>query len=174
MGTLLYHYYLINWVQEWTIDMTGQISPTRRACFWKTKRVFFVTPQVLEKDIQAGNIRSHTTILLPIYTELYLNILCIEIEWRQNVCCIQKYIRSFPLIYVTSFHCVPSLDVAHKATCCRHMFGKTPGLFGDWWGSSSIGKLFLLCGSSRGLLFHFLLVFLPLALLMNASTSLRS
>ncbi|XP_017981036.1 PREDICTED: uncharacterized protein LOC18592978 isoform X1 [Theobroma cacao] len=40
--------------QEWTIDMTGQISPTRRASFWKTKRVFFVTPQVLEKDIQSG------------------------------------------------------------------------------------------------------------------------
>ncbi|KAB1210893.1 Fanconi anemia group M protein [Morella rubra] len=40
--------------QEWTIDMTGQISPIKRACFWKTKRVFFVTPQVLEKDIQSG------------------------------------------------------------------------------------------------------------------------
>ncbi|KAM3729495.1 hypothetical protein ACB098_12G016800 [Castanea mollissima] len=40
--------------QEWTIDMTGQISPTKRAGFWKTKRVFFVTPQVLEKDIQSG------------------------------------------------------------------------------------------------------------------------
>ncbi|KAH0988951.1 hypothetical protein GBA52_000434 [Prunus armeniaca] len=40
--------------QEWTIDMTGQISPTKRASLWKTKRVFFVTPQVLEKDIQSG------------------------------------------------------------------------------------------------------------------------
>ncbi|XVF63305.1 hypothetical protein PTKIN_Ptkin09bG0077300 [Pterospermum kingtungense] len=40
--------------QEWTIDMTGQICPTKRASFWKTKRVFFVTPQVLEKDIQSG------------------------------------------------------------------------------------------------------------------------
>ncbi|XAR55642.1 RNA helicase, partial [Bertholletia excelsa] len=40
--------------QEWTIDMTGQTSPTVRACLWKTKRVFFVTPQVLEKDIQSG------------------------------------------------------------------------------------------------------------------------
>ncbi|XP_015579449.2 DEAD-box ATP-dependent RNA helicase FANCM isoform X1 [Ricinus communis] len=40
--------------QEWTIDMTGQLSPAKRACFWKTKRMFFVTPQVLEKDIQAG------------------------------------------------------------------------------------------------------------------------
>ncbi|KAJ4839280.1 hypothetical protein Tsubulata_011432 [Turnera subulata] len=40
--------------QEWTIDMTGQINPTKRSFFWKSKRVFFVTPQVLEKDIQAG------------------------------------------------------------------------------------------------------------------------
>ncbi|KAH6765134.1 hypothetical protein C2S51_016383 [Perilla frutescens var. frutescens] len=41
--------------QEWTIDLTGQTSPSRRAEFWKTKRVFFVTPQVLEKDIQSGS-----------------------------------------------------------------------------------------------------------------------
>ncbi|GMH22406.1 hypothetical protein Nepgr_024249 [Nepenthes gracilis] len=40
--------------QEWTIDMTGQTSPTKRALLWKSKRVFFVTPQVLEKDIQSG------------------------------------------------------------------------------------------------------------------------
>ncbi|CAK9162502.1 unnamed protein product [Ilex paraguariensis] len=41
--------------QEWAVDMTGQTSPTRRACLWKAKRVFFVTPQVLEKDIQSGS-----------------------------------------------------------------------------------------------------------------------
>ncbi|XP_059630912.1 DEAD-box ATP-dependent RNA helicase FANCM [Cornus florida] len=40
--------------QEWAIDLTGQTSPVRRAYFWKAKRVFFVTPQVLEKDIQSG------------------------------------------------------------------------------------------------------------------------
>ncbi|URD88705.1 HELICc [Musa troglodytarum] len=40
--------------QEWTIDMTGQMSPPKRSTFWKSKRVFFVTPQVLEKDIQSG------------------------------------------------------------------------------------------------------------------------
>ncbi|XP_064995810.1 DEAD-box ATP-dependent RNA helicase FANCM-like isoform X2 [Musa acuminata AAA Group] len=40
--------------QEWTIDMTGQMSPPKRSAFWKSKRVFFVTPQVLEKDIQSG------------------------------------------------------------------------------------------------------------------------
>ncbi|XP_014494329.1 DEAD-box ATP-dependent RNA helicase FANCM-like [Vigna radiata var. radiata] len=40
--------------QEWTVDMTGQLSPPKRAQFWKTKRVFFVTPQVLEKDIHSG------------------------------------------------------------------------------------------------------------------------
>ncbi|KAL0326353.1 UNVERIFIED_CONTAM: DEAD-box ATP-dependent RNA helicase FANCM [Sesamum radiatum] len=41
--------------QEWTIDLTGQTNPTRRADFGKNKRVFFVTPQVLEKDIQSGS-----------------------------------------------------------------------------------------------------------------------
>ncbi|XP_073148428.1 DEAD-box ATP-dependent RNA helicase FANCM isoform X2 [Henckelia pumila] len=41
--------------QEWTIDMTGQTSPAIRADLWKDKRVFFVTPQVLEKDIQSGS-----------------------------------------------------------------------------------------------------------------------
>ncbi|XP_027911774.1 DEAD-box ATP-dependent RNA helicase FANCM-like isoform X3 [Vigna unguiculata] len=40
--------------QEWTVDMTGQLSPPKRAQFWKKKRVFFVTPQVLEKDIHSG------------------------------------------------------------------------------------------------------------------------
>ncbi|KAJ6877878.1 hypothetical protein NC651_030579 [Populus alba x Populus x berolinensis] len=50
--------------QEWTIDMTGQVCPTKRACFWKTKRVFFVTPQVLEEDIQSGNIPSNAITLL--------------------------------------------------------------------------------------------------------------
>ncbi|XP_065848114.1 DEAD-box ATP-dependent RNA helicase FANCM-like [Euphorbia lathyris] len=53
--------------QEWTIDMTGQLSPTKRACFWQTKRVFFVTPQVLEKDIQAG-------------TCLVRNLVCLVID----------------------------------------------------------------------------------------------
>ncbi|KAL4183271.1 hypothetical protein AMTRI_Chr11g97350 [Amborella trichopoda] len=40
--------------QEWTIDMTGQMSPSARSSFWKSKRVFYVTPQVLERDIQSG------------------------------------------------------------------------------------------------------------------------
>ncbi|KAK8492167.1 hypothetical protein V6N11_046972 [Hibiscus sabdariffa] len=52
--------------QEWTIDMTGQIGPTRRAIFWKTKRVFFVTPQVLEKDIQSGTCLSKYIVCLVI------------------------------------------------------------------------------------------------------------
>ncbi|XWS24799.1 hypothetical protein CRYUN_Cryun27aG0015700 [Craigia yunnanensis] len=52
--------------QEWTIDMTGQICPTRRASFWKTKRVFFVTPQVLEKDIQSGTCLANYLVCLVI------------------------------------------------------------------------------------------------------------
>ncbi|KAI3951547.1 hypothetical protein MKX01_018663 [Papaver californicum] len=53
--------------QEWTIEMTGQMSPPKRACCWKDKRVFFVTPQVLEKDIQSG-------------TCLAKNIVCLVID----------------------------------------------------------------------------------------------
>ncbi|KAK8542499.1 hypothetical protein V6N12_015095 [Hibiscus sabdariffa] len=52
--------------QEWTIDMTGQIGPTKRAIFWKTKRVFFVTPQVLEKDIESGTCLSKYIVCLVI------------------------------------------------------------------------------------------------------------
>lgn len=44
-----------NRLQEWTIDMTGQMNPQKRSQFWKSKRVFFVTPQVLEKDILSGD-----------------------------------------------------------------------------------------------------------------------
>ncbi|CAK9227859.1 unnamed protein product [Sphagnum troendelagicum] len=40
--------------QEFTIDMTGQMSPPQRADHWQSLRIFFVTPQVLEKDIQSG------------------------------------------------------------------------------------------------------------------------
>ncbi|KAI3736079.1 hypothetical protein L6452_15611 [Arctium lappa] len=40
--------------QEWTVYMTGQTMPATRADLWKAKRIFFVTPQVLEKDIQSG------------------------------------------------------------------------------------------------------------------------
>lgn len=43
-----------NSLQEYTIDLTGQTSPTKRAELWKNRRVFFVTPQVLEKDIHSG------------------------------------------------------------------------------------------------------------------------
>ncbi|XP_051179872.1 DEAD-box ATP-dependent RNA helicase FANCM isoform X1 [Lolium perenne] len=40
--------------QEWTIDMKGNLSPEKRSSFWKSKRVFFVTPQILENDIHSG------------------------------------------------------------------------------------------------------------------------
>ncbi|XP_024930384.2 DEAD-box ATP-dependent RNA helicase FANCM isoform X1 [Ziziphus jujuba] len=52
--------------QDWTIDLTGQVNPTKRACFWKSKRVFFVTPQVLEKDIQSGTCLVNYLVLLVI------------------------------------------------------------------------------------------------------------
>ncbi|MCO5547416.1 hypothetical protein L7F22_000865 [Adiantum nelumboides] len=41
--------------QDYTIDMTGQMNPSRRSFFWQSKRVFFLTPQVFEKDIESGS-----------------------------------------------------------------------------------------------------------------------
>ncbi|KAK9075561.1 hypothetical protein SSX86_003886 [Deinandra increscens subsp. villosa] len=38
-----------------TIELTGQTNPSIRASLWKDKQIFFVTPQVLEKDIQSGS-----------------------------------------------------------------------------------------------------------------------
>jgi ERCC4-related helicase len=35
--------------------MKGDLSPEKRSSYWKSKRVFFVTPQVLENDIQSGD-----------------------------------------------------------------------------------------------------------------------
>ncbi|KAL6658464.1 hypothetical protein ACP70R_004050 [Stipagrostis hirtigluma subsp. patula] len=40
--------------QEWAIEMTGHRSPSERSSLWRSKRVFFVTPQTLENDIQSG------------------------------------------------------------------------------------------------------------------------
>ncbi|KAJ4819037.1 ATP-dependent DNA helicase mph1 [Rhynchospora pubera] len=40
--------------QEWTIYMTGATQPAKRSEYWKSKRVFFLTPQVLQKDIENG------------------------------------------------------------------------------------------------------------------------
>ncbi|KAL2650513.1 hypothetical protein R1flu_018641 [Riccia fluitans] len=40
--------------QDMAIDMTGDMSPLVRAENWQSRRVFFVTPQCLEKDIESG------------------------------------------------------------------------------------------------------------------------
>jgi ERCC4-related helicase len=34
--------------------MTGGMQPAKRAEHWKSKRVFFLTPQVLQRDIENG------------------------------------------------------------------------------------------------------------------------
>ncbi|WVZ53853.1 hypothetical protein U9M48_004741, partial [Paspalum notatum var. saurae] len=40
--------------QEWTIDLRGDKNPSSRSIHWKSKRVFFVTPQILQNDIKSG------------------------------------------------------------------------------------------------------------------------
>ncbi|KAI8377641.1 uncharacterized protein BYT42DRAFT_515772 [Radiomyces spectabilis] len=39
--------------QEDTIEMTGQMPPAARKTLWASKRVFFLTPQVLQNDLQS-------------------------------------------------------------------------------------------------------------------------
>eukprot|EP00111_Clytia_hemisphaerica_P002682 TCONS_00007586-protein len=38
-----------------SIEMTGNIAPTKREIEWKNKRVFFMTPQVLQNDLARGS-----------------------------------------------------------------------------------------------------------------------
>ncbi|BFI25467.1 fanconi anemia group M protein [Marchantia polymorpha subsp. ruderalis] len=52
--------------QDMTIDMTGDMSPPVRAEYWQSRRVFFVTPQCLEKDIQSGTCTSRQIVCLVI------------------------------------------------------------------------------------------------------------
>jgi Fanconi anemia group M protein len=52
--TYCFRYFNELTLQEWTIDMTGQMNPGHRSVNWQVKRVFFVTPQVFEKDIESG------------------------------------------------------------------------------------------------------------------------
>lgn len=37
-----------------TAEMTGKVGPEQRKEIWSKKRVFFCTPQVLEKDMTKG------------------------------------------------------------------------------------------------------------------------
>lgn len=46
---------IVMYFQEWIIDMKGDQCPSIRSVHWKSKRVFFVTPQVLQNDIQSGD-----------------------------------------------------------------------------------------------------------------------
>jgi len=46
---------IIVYFQELIIDMKGGLCPSTRSVHWKSKRVFFVTPQVLQNDIQSGD-----------------------------------------------------------------------------------------------------------------------
>ena len=40
--------------QEDTVEMTGSVAPKGRTHHWNTKRVFYLTPQVLQNDLSQG------------------------------------------------------------------------------------------------------------------------
>lgn len=41
--------------EEDTIEMTGQLAQKSRSNLWKSKRVFFATPQVVNNDLDEAN-----------------------------------------------------------------------------------------------------------------------
>ncbi|KAI9485539.1 MAG: hypothetical protein EXX96DRAFT_545491 [Benjaminiella poitrasii] len=41
--------------QEDTVDITGNTSPAKRRGLWQTKRVFFATPQTVQKDLESSS-----------------------------------------------------------------------------------------------------------------------
>ncbi|KAI0160379.1 type III restriction enzyme [Xylariaceae sp. FL1272] len=47
-------YYIAGIPRSQTTLLTGEVAPANRAEEWKTKRVFFMTPQTLENDLSAG------------------------------------------------------------------------------------------------------------------------
>ena len=49
-------YNIVGISKEDMTQMTGQMSPEKRKALWDSKRVFFLTPQVIANDILRGNI----------------------------------------------------------------------------------------------------------------------
>ena len=40
--------------REFSTELTGNIQPDSRKSLWKSNRVFFITPQVLQNDLSMG------------------------------------------------------------------------------------------------------------------------
>ena len=46
---------IVTYIQECTIDLIGKKNPSSRSILWKSKRVFFLTPQILQNDMKSGD-----------------------------------------------------------------------------------------------------------------------
>jgi fanconi anemia group M protein len=44
-------YQVVGIPQKETVELTGKIPKDKRIALWKSKRVFFATPQVIQNDI---------------------------------------------------------------------------------------------------------------------------
>ncbi|XP_068729595.1 Fanconi anemia group M protein-like [Montipora capricornis] len=50
--------------QSDTAEMTGNMAPNKRQSLWQSRRVFFLTPQVLQNDLNRGSCRAEEVVLL--------------------------------------------------------------------------------------------------------------
>ncbi|XP_048586442.1 uncharacterized protein LOC5503392 isoform X2 [Nematostella vectensis] len=57
-------YQIMGIPQADTAEMTGNMAPTKRENLWRTKRVFFLTPQVLQNDLSRGSCAAADVVLL--------------------------------------------------------------------------------------------------------------
>lgn len=56
--------------QEDTAEMTGTMQPTKRLTLWQNKRVFFLTPQILQNDLAKGTC-SGTDVVCLVFDEAH-------------------------------------------------------------------------------------------------------
>jgi ERCC4-related helicase len=95
--------------------MTGQIAPEKRREAWRTKRVFFVTPQILTNDIsrQACDAKS---------------IVCLVVDEAHRALGNYAYCTVVKAVWRLTWRVMITLShqLAYSRSCCSDRFCNSP------------------------------------------------
>lgn len=58
------HSEIIFIVTFWCLLLLGNMAPNKRQSIWQSRRVFFLTPQVLQNDLNRGSCKAEEVVLL--------------------------------------------------------------------------------------------------------------
>lgn len=58
------HSEIIFIVTFWCLLLLGNMAPSKRQSIWQSRRVFFLTPQVLQNDLNRGSCKAEEVVLL--------------------------------------------------------------------------------------------------------------